>query len=206
MADSIKIPVSLEVLQSSIRDVEQAAANIKVDSEAWRNLQGILHKLRSEADSLAVAIARPFSTQSQFNNAQKSLSKINDLLGKVSITTSRITFKDLQLTPQQEATFKGLQNQVRDIENEITKFKSQLRQQLTAQDSDISKDLIAIDPNIVSQSFDEIIKIVEKKTKTIENEKKAAEARAAGEGKANASPYSSGSISERKDPEQGGKE
>ena len=38
-----------------------------------------------------------------------------------------------------------------------------------------------------------------------EAEKKAAEARAASEKKEEASPYSSGSVSERKDPEQGGK-
>ena len=38
-----------------------------------------------------------------------------------------------------------------------------------------------------------------------EAEKKAAEARAAREGKTEASPYSSGSVSERKNPEQGGK-
>jgi hypothetical protein len=36
-------------------------------------------------------------------------------------------------------------------------------------------------------------------------EKAAAEARAAGEQKTEQSPYSSGSISERKDPEKGGK-
>ena len=38
-----------------------------------------------------------------------------------------------------------------------------------------------------------------------EAEKKAAEARAASEKKEEASPYSSGSVSERTDPEQGGK-
>ena len=122
--EGIKVPVSLEVVQSSITAVKNAIANLKPNSKNWEALQGILRTMEREADRLAVTMSKPFTSEAQFTQAEKSIDKIDEALSKASLTMSRLKFSDIQLTPEQKATFDTLNQQLVDIQNQIKNFKA----------------------------------------------------------------------------------
>ena len=79
--EGIKVPVSLEIVQSSITAVKNAIANLKPNSKNWETLQGILRTMEREADRLAVTMSKPFTSEAQFTQAEKSIDKIDEALG-----------------------------------------------------------------------------------------------------------------------------
>ena len=168
MADAVRVPVELEVLQSSVKQVESILDNLQPHTSSWNELSKILSSMRKEADNLGIALSRPFTSQTQFNAAQKSINKINEALDKVKLASKGINFSDIKLTPDQTATFNQLQKQLADLEKQVTTFKTNIRNSWFQNDNDIGKDLIKIDPTLVTKNFDDIIKIVKQKGKQIE--------------------------------------
>lgn len=175
MAAEIKVPVRLEVLQESISQIRSTLANLKPESSGWKELSNILRTMEKEALNLQATMSKPFGTQAQFSNAEKSVDKLDDALERARITMGRIKFSDLKLNPAETAELKKLQQELKDIENEVTKFKADIKQNL--QLSDIWDSLVELDPNAVTHSFDEIVKTVQNRVSKLQAEaKKAKEA------------------------------
>ena len=173
--EGIKVPVSLEIVQSSITAVKNAIANLKPNSKNWETLQGILRTMEREADRLAVTMSKPFTSEAQFTQAEKSIDKMDEALSKASLTMSRLKFSDLKLTPEQQATFDALNQQLIDIQNQIKQFKVNAKAEL--QKGQVWDDIIKIDPNAATRTFDELLKVVRKKNGELQSElQKAQEA------------------------------
>ena len=175
MATELKVPVRLEVLQDSIANIKSTLANLRPESGAWKDLQNILRAMVKEADNLQAAMSRPFSAQKDFTSAEKGIGKIEDALERARIIMSRISFSDLKLDASQSVALKEFERQLQEIEDKARNFKAVLKAEL--QDSANWGDVLALDPNAITQSYDEIVKSIQTKVKQIEAEsKKAAEA------------------------------
>ena len=164
---SISLPISLEVLQSSVTNLENTLKNLKPESKAFRELERILKSARAEMDRLQVQASKPFGNQQQFNQTEKTIDKIGEALSRAQITIDRIDFKDLKLTDDQQKTFNAFEQQIKDIQQEVVDFKNELKGNLldNVNFTDFLKDL---DPQYASKSFDEIVSIVKQKTQAID--------------------------------------
>ena len=175
MNNEIKVPVKLEVLQDSITQLKSVLSSLKPESGAWKELQNILRTMTKEADALQAAMNKPFGKQSQFNAAEKGVGKIEDALERARIVMGRIKFSDIKLDDSQAATLKSFESQLDAIAQKAKNFKATLKAEL--QGSEQWADLLKIDPNAVTHSYDQIVKEVEKRVTKIEQEsKKATEA------------------------------
>ena len=165
---SISLPISLEVLQSSVTNLENVLKNLKPESKAFKELERILKSTRAEMDRLQVQASKPFGNQQQFNQTEKTINKIDDALSRAQITISRIDFKDLKLTDDQQKTFDAFEQQLKNIQQGVANFKNELKGELFA-DVNFTDVLKEIDPQYASRTFDEIIKVVEEKSQAISN-------------------------------------
>ena len=165
MPGEVRVPVRLEVIQSSINTVKAAMDSLKPNSSGWRELQKILQSMQKEANNLQITMSKPFSTQSQFTQAEKGINKLENALDQARLTMSRIDFSDLKLDTNQQAAFDGFKRQLQDIQNEAKTFKASLKQSL--QMSDAWEGIQKLDPNTATHSFDEIVKAVQNKVKSL---------------------------------------
>lgn len=175
MATELRVPVKLEVLQSSIADIKSTLANLRPETTAWKELQNILRAMTKEADGLQSALSKPFSAQKDFTSAEKGIGKIEDALERARIVMGRITFSDLKLDADQSTVLKDFEHQLQAIEDKARNFKATLKAEL--QSGNNWGDVLALDPNAITQSYDEIVKSIQSKVRQIESEsKRAAEA------------------------------
>ena len=173
MATEIKVPVRFEVLQDSINTIKSTLANIKPESGAWRTLNTILQSLTREADKLQITMSKPFTNQSQFTNAEKSIEKMEEGLDRARIAMSRIKFSDIKLTPEQTNAFNNLKTELKSIEQEINQFKVNAKAAL--QNDDVWKDFMKIDPNAATRTFDQLLTMVRRKNSELQKEVQEAE-------------------------------
>lgn len=175
MATELRVPIKLEVLQSSIADIKSTLANLRPESSAWKELQNILRSMIKEADNLQAAMNKPFSAQKDFTSAEKGVGKIEDALERARIIMGRISFSDLKLDANQSAALKEFEHQLQVIQDKAKNFKATLKADLQAGSN--WGDILALDPNAITQSYDEIVKSIQTKVKQIEAEsRRAAEA------------------------------
>ena len=172
MAAEVRIPVKLELLQNSLSEIRSTIANLKPESTAWKELQNLLRSMVKEADSLQAAISKPFSSQKDFNAAEKSIKKVEDDLERASIVMGRIQFSDLKLDRSQSDALKDFEQQLKDIENRAKQFKATLKTEL--QSGVNWNDILTLDPNALTQSYDDIVKSIQSKVRQIEAESKKA--------------------------------
>ena len=173
MATEIKVPVRLEVLQESISAIKSTLANLKPDSSGWRTLNTILQNMTKEADKLQIAMSKPFTSQTQFNAAEKSIEKMEEGLDKARLAMSRIKFSDIKLTPEQTNAFEALKAELKSIEQEIKQFKINAKAML--QDSPVWDDIIKLDPNAATRTFDDLLKIIRRKNSELQQTMQDAE-------------------------------
>ena len=164
----VSLPIGLEVLQSSVTNLENVLKNLKPDSKAFRELERVLKSARAEMDRLQVQASKPFGNQQQFNQTEKTIDKIGEALSRAQLTIDRIDFKDLKLTDDQQKTFDAFEQQLKDIKQGVVDFKNTMKGDLLA-DVNFKSLLESLDPQYASKSFDEIVKIIEEKSQALNN-------------------------------------
>lgn len=164
---AVSVPIRLEVLRNSVSEIEKVLGNLKPESKAFKDLQKIITDTRREMDRLQTQTSKPFGSQQQFNQAEKSVDKIDDALEQARLTISRISFDDLKLSPDQIQQLKAFDDKIDSLRQSVIDFKNEMKGNLL-EDADFSKFLESIDPQYASKTFDEIVAMVESKTKAVE--------------------------------------
>lgn len=164
---AVNVPIRLEVLRNSVSEIEKVLGNLKPESKSFKDLQKIITDTRREMDRLQAQTSKPFGSQQQFNQAEKSVDKIDDALEQARLTISRISFDDLKLSPDQIQQFKAFDDKIDSLRQSVMDFKNEMKGDLL-EDADFSKFLESIDPQYASKTFDEIVAMVESKTKAVE--------------------------------------
>ena len=93
----IKIPVSVEVLQSSVSDLQKVLSSLKVDSSGFKQIQSIINAIKKDMDTLQIQSSKPFLNQKDIQASERLVSKIQDRFTEAGLVMSRIKFSDLKL-------------------------------------------------------------------------------------------------------------
>ena len=162
MANEVSIPVKLQLsnLQQIITDLQRNLGNLKVGSNGFKIMQSDLNKLQQEVDKLQNQTAKPFVNAHQFDNATKSVDKIEDRLNQLKINMSRIKFSDIQLDSTQQAELDGINDKIKQIQASLSGLKSQAKMDFLS--TDLGKIWSTLDPSSATKSFDQITKNIEK--------------------------------------------
>ena len=122
---AIQVPVSLYIqnLQSLVSELQSKLGNLKVGSTGFKNIQNIIHTIKSEIDKLQIQTEKPFINANQFTKAEGSVDKLEDELERVRMTMDRIKFSDLELSPQQKSELKAFEDQINSIKANLKTVK-----------------------------------------------------------------------------------
>ena len=127
---TINVGARLQVLQSSVNEIQKVLDKLQPNSAGFKNLSIILNQITKEMDHLQVQASKPFGSQNQFNQTEKTLDKIEDSLNNAQIALNRINFKDLKLNPEQEQQFKNLRNDIAETKKALDSFKNEQKIEL----------------------------------------------------------------------------
>ena len=164
----VDVSARLKVLQSSVAEMQKILDKLQPNSAGFRTLSTIIATIRKDMDKLQLQTEKPFGSQAQFNQAEKSIDKIEESLGKAQLAIQRIDFKDLKLDDSQKQQFAELSNEIKQIENEFNNLKGTAKNELF-QNNDFKAFADSIDSNLIGKSFDEVVKVVTAKANEIDN-------------------------------------
>ena len=165
---SVSLGVKLNILQSSVAEIQKILDKLEPNSTSFKKLSGVIANITKDVDRLQVQMAKPFGSQTQFNQTEKTLDKIEDDLNNTRLLVDRINFSDLKLDSDQLAVFDGFKQKLNSISKEVEVFKEGLKGQFLG--DDINRQFVEnINPNLINKSFDDIIKAVEGKIKQLTN-------------------------------------
>ena len=164
---TIDVSARLQLLRSSVDEIQKTLDKLKPDSSGFKELTKILTSARKEIDQLQVQASKPFGSQKQFDQAEKTIDKVEDSLERAKIAIERINFSDLKLSQSQVDSFEALKQRIIDIKKEFTNFKEAEKLELF-KDNDFKQFADSIDANLISKNFDQVIVAIEKKTNSID--------------------------------------
>ena len=164
---TIDVSARLQLLRSSVDEIQKTLDKLKPDSSGFKELTKILTSARKEIDQLQVQASKPFGSQKQFDQAEKTIDKVEDSLERAKIAIERINFSDLKLSQSQIDSFEALKQRIIDIKKEFTNFKEAEKLELF-KDNDFKQFADSIDANLISKNFDQVIVAIEKKTNSID--------------------------------------
>lgn len=166
---TFNVGARLQVLQSSVNEIQKVLDKLQPNSAGFKNLQIILNQITKEMDRLQVQASKPFGSQNQFNQAEKTLDKIEDSLNNAQIALGRISFKDLKLSPDQEQQFKDLRNDIAETKKALDSFKNEQKIELF-KNADFKKFADSIDSNLIKKNFSEVAQAVSGESERITSE------------------------------------
>ena len=163
---TVDVGVRLKAMQSSVADLQKVLDGLQPNSSGFKALQRIIADINRDMDRLRIQTSKPFGSQNQFNQTEKTVDKLEESLEKVKITIDRIKFSDLKLDSSQTAQLDNFKQQLKDIKQEFTTFKADLKGQFL--DNDFNKAFVeGINPNLINKNFDEIVKNVNSKVDSL---------------------------------------
>ena len=163
---TVDVGVRLKAMQSSVADLQKVLDGLQPNSSGFKALQKIIADINRDMDRLRIQTSKPFGSQNQFNQTEKTVDKLEESLEKVKITIDRIKFSDLKLDSSQTAQLDNFKQQLKDIKQEFTDFKADLKGQFL--DNDFNKAFVeGINPNLINKNFDEIVKNVNSKVDSL---------------------------------------
>lgn len=165
---SVSLGVKLNILQSSVAEIQKILDKLEPNSASFKKLSGVIANITKDVDRLQVQMAKPFGSQTQFNQTEKTLDKIEDDLNNTRLLVDRINFSDLKLDSDQLAVFDGFKQKLNSISKEVEVFKEGLKNQFLG--DEINRQFVeSINANLINKSFDDIIKAVESRIKQLTN-------------------------------------
>ena len=163
---TVDVGVRLQVLQSSVADMQKILAKLKPDSGGFKELSKIINDTKKEIDQLQVQTSKPFGSQKQFDQVEKTIDKVEESLTRAKMAVDRIDFSDLKLDNSQTQQLEDLKKKIEDINKAFNAFKEAEKTSLFG-NADFKKFADTIDPNLINKSFDQVVKAVETKTNAI---------------------------------------
>ena len=93
---TVDVGVRLKAMQSSVADLQKVLDGLQPNSSGFKALQKIIADINRDMDRLRIQTSKPFGSQNQFNQTEKTVDKLEESLEKVKITIDRIKFSDLK--------------------------------------------------------------------------------------------------------------
>ena len=169
---TVDVGVRLNVIQSSIAELERAVnKSLNPDSSGFKAMQKILTSMRTEAERLQIQMNKGFGSQQQFNQAGKTIEKLETSLARAKIAAENIKFSDIKLNSSQQKMFSDIEQQIAKADAEFTEFQNKVRDGIVQKDSNKSAlTLAGLKPSDYAKSFDEVSALIDKGVARIEQQ------------------------------------
>lgn len=158
MAEQLVIDVGarIQVLQSSISDMQKILDRLQPNTSGWKQLESIFRNMRAELDKLILQNGKPVVDPKQFTMAEKSIDKLEAAMGKAKLTIDRLKVSDIKFTPEQQSQFDNFKKQIEDAKTAFEDFKKNVTQDFlnTGNNQNILTSIFK--GGIVSKDLDEI--------------------------------------------------
>ena len=147
---TVKIPISLEVIDSSVQNIKDILGKMKPDSAGFKQLSKIMDDLVKSSGKIQASFERGFSSNSEIKAAEKEIRNVEAAMESLNKLSGSITFKDLKLDDSQQKTFTKL-------EQDLNIAKQHYNDLLKSFGSKENSALIQlVDKDLALRSFDEI--------------------------------------------------
>lgn len=165
---TVDYSVRLQVMQSSVSNLQKVLDKLEPNSAGFNKLDKIIKAITREMEDFQVQTSKAFTSQQQFNKAEKTLEKIGDNLIRAQNTVDGLKFKDIKLTDDQVKSFDLLKEQLKKVNEEVDTVKENFKETLLGKGR--NKSIIeGVDANLVTKNFDTILnrlpKAIEKANK-----------------------------------------
>ena len=160
----IKMSVELEVIKSSIAEMQKVLDGLKPNTKAFNALNSVIQSMTKNVEKVEFQLGKGFSNNSEIKATEKTFDQINLSLERASKISKDIKFSDLKLDPSVEEQYKKLNEDLKEAERNYKNFQRNMvsnalkpagNQQLLQQ----------LNPDLVNKSFAEIVQGLEKGSK-----------------------------------------
>ena len=124
---TVDVGVRLNVLQSSIAELERSLKNLKPDESGFKGLQKIISSMRAEMEKLQIQTGKSFSSPQQFRQAGKTVEKLETSLARARLAVENIKFSDLKLDSNQQKAFEQVEQQIEAAESKFNDFQEKIK-------------------------------------------------------------------------------
>ena len=166
---TVDVGVKLNVMQSSLADLQKVLSHLEPDSAGFKSLSKIIAEMTREMEKFQVQTSKGFTSGKQFDQAERSIEKMEETLTKAQIAMSNLKFSDIKLDANQTKAFNELEQAIVTAEQRLDSIKEKTKQGIFSDTAAVNT-LRALDKNGIQKSFDEIDAIVENGTKKIEGD------------------------------------
>lgn len=167
-AVSVPVRLQLENLRDTISQIQTSLKGVKVDSSAFSKVTKELERASSVLLTLEAQTSKEFSSQNQFNQAEREIEKIEEALQKTKIQLQSINFKDLKLTDEELLPIKELQQKIEEAKKGFIELQSNKVKEFKG--TDIEKIFNLSGKSIDTASFQQVFSVIEKSLQKAQNE------------------------------------
>ena len=154
------VSVRLNLLQNSLKEIENVMNKLEPDSKGFKDLQKIVESITKDMERLQTQSSKPFGSPQQFKQTAKTIDSMEASFAKVQTVLDHISFKDLKLDDDQRQMFDDFKQQILDAKQTLDDFKNQTKNNLLS-NADTKAFLEGINPKLIEKSLDEIIRAVD---------------------------------------------
>lgn len=164
----VTLPVQLEIqnLQGSVANIrKQINDGLKSDSSSFKALNRQLGQLETQLGKVSGMIAAPFGSQKQFNETEKALTRINNIVGTMNTYTT--PFGDLKLSQQDMQALTEMEQKITNLKNTIKSLQDEVYADFTKTNGDALRKIM---PNYEEFDLDELAKKLKTGSNKVQNE------------------------------------
>lgn len=166
---TVDVGVKLNVMQSSLADLQKVLSHLEPDSAGFKSLSKIIAEMTREMEKFQVQTSKGFTSGKQFDQAERSIEKMEETLTKAQIAMSNLKFSDIKLDANQTKAFESLEQAITVAEQRLESIKEKTKQGIIADSASVNT-LARLNPNAIQKSFDEIDAIVSNGVKKVEGD------------------------------------
>jgi len=166
---TVDVGVKLNVMQSSLAELQKVLSHLEPDSSGFKGLSKIINEMTREMEKFQVQTSKGFTSGKQFDQAERSIEKMEETLMKAQIAMGNLKFSDIKLDSNQTKAFNDLEQAIVTAEQRLDSIKEKTKQGIFADSASVLT-LERLDKNGIRKTFDEIDAIVANGTKKVEGD------------------------------------
>ena len=147
---TVRIPINLEVVDSSVQNIKDILAKMKPDTAGFRQLQSIMDTLVKSSEKVKASFDRGFSSNSEIKSTEKEIRNIEAAMRSLQTISKSLNFKDIKLNDEQQKTFNRLERDLKIAKSHYDDLLKSFNSKSNAQALEL------VDKDLSKKSFEEI--------------------------------------------------
>lgn len=155
---TIDLGVQLRLIESSLRDAQNALKMLKPDSKSFKELQKILAVITQQMNKIEAQSKSPISSTKQITQIDREFEKINESIASFQVALSHVDFSELELDPGTAKRFQELTEQIAASQKKYDDLK-QAQAEALGKNADVQA--LVPDSKIVKKNYDALAEAIE---------------------------------------------